>query len=88
MLDSILSFSQSSPGLAISSERGMIVDYSMPVFAWSYVIAIRNPLFEINLWNYVTPFHFHSWIAVIVLIGVSALSLALVCKTSRGKEIK
>ena len=83
-----LSFFHSSPGLAINPERGMIVDYSMPVFEYSYVIAISNPLFEINLWNYLTPFHFQSWIAVLVLIGVSALSLTLICKTLRGKGIK
>ena len=52
--------------------------------ATSFSIAIRNPKFEMKLWNYLEPLTLSSWIGISMLIAVSSLTLAIACKASLG----
>ena len=85
---SISYFHVLSPGLSAYPERRAVVDFSLPIYYYEYSIAIKNPKFEIKLWNYLSPFHFDSWMAIIGLIGVSSLTLTMVCQFSQGKNIQ
>ena len=83
---SISYFHVLSPGLSAYPERRAVADFSLPFYYFEYSIAIKNPKFEIKLWNYLSPFHFDSWMAILGLIGVSSLTLTMVCQFSQGKH--
>lgn len=79
-------FTRFRPSLTASPERRIVIDFSSPVYSTHYSLAIKNPKFDIKLWNYLSPFHFDSWMAMFGLIVVSALSLTLVCQLLQGKQ--
>ena len=81
---SISYFHVLSPGLSAYPERRAVVDFSLPIYYYEYSIAIKNPKFEIEMWNYLSPFYFESWVVILMLIGVASLCLAMACKFSIG----
>ena len=74
----------SIPGLYGSVARKRAVDFSLPLYGDTFSVAIRNPKFEIRMWNYLSPLHVHSWIGILALIGVSSMCLVTACHVTQG----
>ena len=51
----------------------------------TYSLAIRNPKYEIDMWNYLSPFHEDSWIGICALIGISSICLTFACHLAVGE---
>ena len=80
----VATFTCFRPSLSANPERRMAIDFSLPAYRSHYSLAIKNPKFDMNLWSYLSPFCFDSWMAILGLVGVSALTLAFVCQLSQG----
>ena len=82
----MVNFHVRSPGLVSTAERRAVVDFSLTFYFSQFSIAIKDPKSELKLWTYLSPLHFESWLAILGLMGVSSLTLTMVCQFSRGKQ--